>query len=279
MKRLQFILLLLFFSNAFSQQLVEKNKTWSIAEFGTGSIPYKLEHCYTIKTGLDTIINDKTYLNLLISNDSLLINWSGFNRCLRQEDKKVFCYNIQLKEEYLLYDFGLSKNDSFNVYRIGIYINVDSLKDIDAKKHFYLSYHSSQTEWIENVGCLDGLLSNSGNIDLVGSYSTLLCCKSGDKIIYQNPEYNSCYLFTTAPTLETKEKLIMLFDVGNSLLKIQTTNMRKGDFYLFSIDGRKLLKEKISRSEMMICTPLTGIMFYRFETEKGEVQTGKVVAR
>ena len=254
--------------------LLTKGKTWSVAQFSTGSIPYKIESCYTLKTDTDTIIYEKTYLKLLISYDAEQSNWTSYHKYLCQENEKVYYYDLSAKKEYLLYDFGLSEKDSFKIEPHGFYINVDSIRTNNSKKYFYLSKNTQQTVWIEDIGCLDGLFLNSGNVG-VGEYSTLLCCKSDDEMLYDNPEYNVCFIKTSTETLPMlNEKLIGITTSKEGVL-IETS--AKGHLSIYTLDGRLVLKQQIEQPETTLCPPETGVLLYRFTTTKGEVQTGKVL--
>lgn len=281
MKKTIVILFIFLTFTTFAQQLVEENKTWSIAEFSTDSYPIEeLSSCFVIKTGRDTIINNKTFLSLLISYDSMQSNLVSYGKFLRQENNIVYCYNSEISEEYILYDFNLSENDSFKIKGIELFIKLDSIRSINDFKHYFFSNNNKHTIWVEGIGCLDGLIKNSGNIFYsLGGYSKLLCCESADGVlIYQNPYYPDCKVTSSAEFNSANKKLIELFPSPAGLLRLSLLNGSKGELSLYSPEGKQLLKSNIAEREMEICSPAEGLMLFRFVNEKGEEQTGKVFA-
>jgi hypothetical protein len=76
-----------------------------------------------------------------------------------------------------------------------------------------------------------------------------------------------------------KKNVINLYSIGNGLLQLQTNKNISGEIILYTTDGKKVLKEPVKEMESTVCAPTSGLLLYRFVTEKGEVQAGKVVVR
>ena len=253
--------------NVHSQYLVEKDKTWSIAQFNDKN---GLDTCYYLKMGDDTLIDNKTYSKVLTSGDSLMLNWGVYDKCLRQEQNKVYCYNKWTANEYVLYDFGLAEGDSFKVEGSAFYIYVDSIRVINAKKYFYLSRNKETTIWIEDVGCLDNLFQSSGNINLVGGYSTLLCCKAGNDVLYQNEKYNSCFLTTSIKRYENEDVEIQNYPnpfKDKTYIKIENYSDAKAFLCIYNVSGVLCKKVEVSQygtNSICIENIAKGVYFYNF---------------
>lgn len=172
--------------------VVEPGKTWSVANFPT-SWPETV-NSYYVKIGPDTIFNDIVYSKLLFSSDSLQTQWSVLG-IIRESSKKVYYKENKALSEILLYDFNLNVADSFEVHE-NVKMCVDSIIEINTRKHFYFSLNNQKTRWIEGIGSIAGLLDNGEGLTMVGNISKLLCCSHYDLTLYKNPDYESCFLLT-----------------------------------------------------------------------------------
>jgi hypothetical protein len=79
--------------------------------------------------------------------------------------------------------------------------------------------------------------------------------------------------------LEKNKSLIDLFSIDNGLLQLQLKSNFSGEIILYTPDGKQVLKKPVTNKESTICTPANGLLLYRFITEKGEVQSGRVVVQ
>jgi hypothetical protein len=79
--------------------------------------------------------------------------------------------------------------------------------------------------------------------------------------------------------IEKKKNLISLFSSGNGLLQLRLKSSISGEIILYTPEGKQVLKEPVKEMESPICAPSSGLLLYRFVTEKGKVQAGKVVVR
>jgi hypothetical protein len=113
----------------------------------------------------------------------------------------------------LLYDFTLEPGDEIQLepwqseewlpYHL---YKVDSVKYLSVyfpqriRKHIYLSPKltgAGNVVWIEGIGSIYGLMNNESIYGSVGAATIVLCCKENGKQIYQNTEYNTCFLGST----------------------------------------------------------------------------------
>ncbi len=189
-----------------SQEIVNPSKLWSSME----------EHCQPwgstystdyLRFESDTIIDDYTYKHVWISEDEDHEEWNFYGAFIREENNRVY-YRQMFGEEGLIYDFNLELGDSVlidNPRAVGaiwlFLAEVDSVETVEGMKERWrlISNEYPNSEyWIRGVGSRTGVLNSSSGIfgGLCGLY-TLLCQKEDGELIYVNPEYQSCYLYTT----------------------------------------------------------------------------------
>jgi len=268
---------------SFSQILVRENVIWSSVIFeGPESLPFYTHHT---KFEGDTMIQSVTYKKIYRSNNEMATNWSLWCEFIREKDGKVFVYNGGLGNEYLYYDFNLSEGDSFYIYwqhppEDDPFI-VDSIraKEIHGKsyKHWYLSWGGHQEVWIEKIGSLYDVLLSIGSF-MSGGYYELLCVSENGELIYQNEQYNTCFMKSNEVNVfENPPPFLNVLPVSGEELLLQLSPGDVGNFFLYTPNGKRILKCPLTAPETTLCAPGRGLYLYRFVSEKGGVQSGKVV--
>ncbi len=111
MKRFYLIVLVFsFVSFAYSQEIVNPDKVWSIME----------EHCQPwgsnystefIRFDTDTIIDGTVYQKVWIAEDEYHQNWNFYGAFIREDEGLVY-YRELFSEEVLIYNFNLEIGDS-----------------------------------------------------------------------------------------------------------------------------------------------------------------------
>lgn len=279
------IIICLFFLNVTAQNFVSENNLWSILAIdGSGENMWKKTG--TFKFMGDSTLNETLYSKLFESSDNGE-SWK-FNSLWYENNDSIFSYSTYHKKDILIYDFNIEERDSFYIEESdGRYLYVDSVKTQlwgnSERKIIYLStkeYSDRQTIWIQGVG-QDGVITRSTEIDIMGAICHILCFHENGELVYQNPDYNTCYINinTAVTTLEDQAKLIEVFPNDLGLLTIRILNQQQGELTLFNIEGKQVLQQKIIETETQICLPQSGALIYHFTSEKGEVQTGKVMMR
>jgi len=198
------LLLLTTFVN--SQEIVDSTKMWSCME----------EHCQpwgsTYSTDYfrfdkDTIINDTVYKKVWISEDENYEQWSFYGAMIREVDNRIYFRQL-FGEEGLIYDFNMEIGDSVlidNPRAVGeIFITLEEIDSVETEVGFSERWKLTSSEypdaeyWIKGIGSETGVLNSSSGIfgGLCGLY-TLLCEKENDELVYLNPDYNACFLYTT----------------------------------------------------------------------------------
>ncbi len=155
----------------------------------------------------DTTVQQTNYKKLYFSDDEQKENWALHSLWVERNDS-VYKYSLNTEEQLLVYDFNISENDSFHCRNTGLYLYVDSIKTKEwgTSERKIIYFHSEgnnylHTIWIKGVG-QNGLITRSSEVGITGGISSILCFEENGQLIYQNPEYNSCYIFTTVPTIK-----------------------------------------------------------------------------
>jgi hypothetical protein len=196
------IFILLFYTTLLQSQplLIEEGKTWSIVNYPTENSNI---YSYYLMVGSDTLSNSINYHKLLISYDLLKTTWSLF-KLIRQNQDKVYFKDINSENEMLLYDFGVNELDSFQTY-IGTKLKIDSIRTVNGVRYFHLSGNLENTVWIEDVGCIAGLMESHGGIGLVGLRTVLACCDLNNSNLYHDKNYSSCFISTKVSIIENSD--------------------------------------------------------------------------
>jgi hypothetical protein len=263
---------------------ISEKKVWS--DLIKDSFENKWKRTEFYKFNGDSTINNVKFKKLYISSDENREHWS-LNSLWLEKDDSIFQLDNITGNYNLIYNFNLEKGDSFFVFN-KFYLYVDSVKNVvewggDIRKHWYLSNRDKDiyrnTVWIEGVG-QTGLMTRPTEIGISGAMCSILCFEENGQQVYQNSEYNSCYINTLSNTeLKSQQQLINLISTGEEKLYIKLLRKEFGELVLYSTDGKQLLNQKITSDETELCAPSYGVMLYRFVTEKGEIQTGKVLVK
>lgn len=157
---------------------------------------------YHIKFSGDTILNDKTYLKIWQSDDSLGVGWK-LTGLIREVEKRVYYHflNYDSYADLLLYDFSVQAGNSLllsSVENGGHYeqmkvTKVDSI-EINGKRRLriQLSDGTDNDTWIEKIGSLQGII-NHCYFEPVRKKRILLCVQENGNAIYTNETYPECY--------------------------------------------------------------------------------------
>lgn len=227
MKKIYLISLLMIFAFVANSQeyfmLLEENKTWNVLNVMVyysppNPVPDTSFSTSTYKISGDSVLNSNTYKKVYSSDEEFPVNWN-YN-CLIREDtnnKKAWIKDSS-ENERLLYDFSINVGDSILLGHPEeqLYLYVDSIINININQTLRKKYYFTckvQPEyneiWIEGIGSDKGILA-SGSAFIVGGWSRLLCVSENDELIYENPNYNDCYMITTG-IQESKKELFNIY--------------------------------------------------------------------
>ena len=304
MKKIILILTILILTKCLSAQNISITDSLNRWNIGLNCVneepidPYNRWSTYFVHIEDDTVMNNKHYKKLFHCADSTCINKS-FKSFIREDSGKVFL--ADKNRELILYDFNLNQGDSLIMYFLWddmdsnpYFIQVDSVKTgifQDQKERlmqFVSVYdyrhrgYSRNDVLVEGIGSLRFGLEYPGNLFITGAngcYANLLCFYPDKNLVYSNPEFNDCYITTSINQLQLKPELVNVFSAQNGILVVELTNSVPGTIFVFNTLGELISQEKVFDSTSQFCIPGSGVYLFRFVSDDGRVQTGKVFIR
>lgn len=278
------VLLAIMVTSSKAQNFIDTSKIWTVQVKYDFYQPEKVT--MFIKFEDDTLINGLNYTKMYYSIDDrsfsekkLIYYW------IEKENGEIYSRFYQSSNDLLIYDFNLLPGDTSNHADINDRIVLDSIitKDFGTEKRkFFYSHYLTDTlwnvEWIEGVGSLfSPFMSDEKGYS--GSINTLICFEEQNERIYLNPNFTDCDASTGTDvnTIYIRENLIECYCEPGGSIKITNISNDIGTFYLYDLNGCLLTKNQINTYETNICPPGTGILLYKFVTESGKNQTGKIM--
>jgi hypothetical protein len=284
-----------------SSEFVNSDKLWSVLHENSAdhifpNDPYPFVKTTWYKMGSDTLIGDYNYKQLMISNDSLQMNWMT-KGAIRANGQKVYYFDMY--SERLLYDFGLQVNDTIALLQNHSYVNyvLDSVGvyysgHSNLKAFYFSTFRDENPEikigeiWYEGIGSLHGLLNQNCNfLTPCNDIYQLLCFSENDSVIYHNQNYNNCFIDSTV--LSSKQtKPINNIKIYPNPAKNQATisnpfNIKIKRIELIDFYGRIIEKweaQDLHGNVLKFEQVLPGIYLLNVETETG-ITTEKLIVQ
>ena len=214
------------------EPLVAEGKQWNVV---LTYVPWPPIHRETNAYKLvgDTVVDGTTYKKLLTTQSEQYDNWELCGVLRETSEGQVFHRNYgwdhTFGAENLLYDFSMQPGDSICYSESSCLLLLRKsdtiLDDGTVRKRYDFQYKEGgyptdeYETWIEGMGSEYGLLY-SGSRALVGGTYDLLCYYEDEDPIWQNTDFNSCYIETHAgPAIGTK-----FFDEASALYYIITSD-------------------------------------------------------
>lgn len=271
--------------SALAQSFIDTSKIWSIVSIDAGGGPYQgAKTTIHFKFVGDTVINTEKYYILYNSSDISLQNWK-VHSFWNEKNDSIFRYNSYYEEQKLIYDFSIAEKDSFQINEsLTLFADSVRFKEWGGKmrKHWYFHKLNGNptdiTVWIEGAGNINNF-TQSSDIDIAGAITRLLCFTENGELVYQNPEYNSCSVNTSVHTIKNEPKLIEVYNSCENKILVNLLISNPGIFQVYDLTGNKIVQKEIELIESKINLPSKGTFIYRFITQNGEVQTGKVLVK
>lgn len=149
----------------------------------------------------DTLIQGKLYHSLYIcEKDSTMTNWvlDDYFYYYREDSNRVYRYDWFTDNEIQIYNFDLEVGDSMLIdsfYGYANVIKVDStLISGDYRKTIH--FDSPDDIWIAGLGSLYRTFEPLLYYFIGGNMFELLCVSDTTGQLYQNPNYDGCYVDT-----------------------------------------------------------------------------------
>jgi hypothetical protein len=261
--------------------LIEDNKTWNVLNIiSTGGWP-PLDTSYNTSSYYisgDSIINNIQYKKLYETNEEIPVTWNLRGLIREDSAKRVWLRWPMNANEELLYDFSLSIGDSLILRNdTSIYYSVDSISIVningDTRNKYWISQDdlSWQESWIEGIGSSKGI-TKSGMAKAVGGWSWLLCMSDTGQLVFINPNYNTCYLNSTA-IKESNKLLFQIFPnpTKDKIVIENKENITIKSISILNVTGQIIKHFDHRETHLDISNISSGVVFLRISTNKGDV--------
>ena len=163
--------------------------------------------------GKDTMIDGKTYKDVLYKK---VLYWGNFDllrvrrrgTALREENQKLYLYDYTQKMERVMCDFSLQPGDTINSYEeFRVVATGDTVFYEGGETHNYVKVAVRNEPsvidfWVEGIGSLSVGIEWDPCWCCPGSADVLLCCRDGDKNLYEKTE--NCLLNVNEATFVGK---------------------------------------------------------------------------
>ncbi|MDA3816170.1 MAG: T9SS type A sorting domain-containing protein [Prolixibacteraceae bacterium] len=265
-----------------SQEFIDSTKTWTVAEYITSGPGSTSKTTITFSISGDTLIENTLYAKMFsLDNDGNI----ELHSLWREEESGEVYFRRGLEGEQCIYNFQLEEGDTFNIGSNEIIVDSVMLKNFGSTEKKFLYAHYSYVPdhvivWIEGVGSLNAPGVPDEYFLDGGSY-TLICYHENDELIFLNPNYTDCNASsgTSAKDVAYNDNLIRLFPVSDLSIKIDIQSNESGNVDFYTIEGKHALSETLQNSASYVQLPKQGIYIYRFTSNEGEIQTGKVYVK
>jgi hypothetical protein len=196
---------------------------------------------------------------------------------MRQDSARVFLRESN-GEEHLIYDFGMETGDTIHNWMHQVpwqVVEVDSAYIEDKwRKQLHLEdyYYSDITDtWIEGIGSTFGVLT-PGNIFLNLS-SFLLCVHRDDHLVYQKPDYTSCWIYADIESIPAEAEVKVYPNPANEILRISASSDLPDRFSIYSTTGILCFEGELIDDTINISCLKPGLYFLELIYHSGGIAT------
>ena len=281
MKKLTMLVFLSFLTlSIFSQeyyQLIKEERSWSVMTvIPTGEWPPFDTTFFTINYYIsgDSSLNNLQYKRIFSSREEIPTNWNLIGLIREDSNKNIWYKRIVDENEVQLYNFTLNAGDSLKLgFDTSFYYYVDSvttcaINETQRKKYWISSVNDWHETWIEGIGSNKGII-NSASASMVGGWTWSLCESDSGELIYQNPNYESCYLVTDIN--ENKKPIIQIYpNPAKNLLTIKNGgNIKIKSITLSNTSGRIIKRFDSGKTRLGISKISSGLYILKIFYETG----------
>ena len=270
-------------------QIVEPWKLWANlhAYCHSNGTEYTTDY---IRFEGDTLINGVLYKKVWQSEDENQNTWIFYGYYIREENEKVYLKPM-FENENLLYDFSLQGvGDTVTIFNplttSPLHLTLSEIDSVETTDGWRIRWklmadgYENPEYWIHGIGSMSGVL-NSGTAvfgGLCGS-ATLLCEHERDTLIYQNPDFGSCYIITTG--LHKKKegnRFTAHYNRQSKTLSFHFVDASPRTILIHDLQGQILWKKRIETQSFVtpiaVSTPIIVITIF----EKNRSETMKLSA-
>ena len=231
----------------------------------------------------DTIIGDVRYMKIM---GTLNDGYPHLFTVLREEDGKVWKRHLNTSEETLLYDFTASVGDTLCFGEPGASFVLDSISmvqigGVDRRKFWFgLEYDGlgnprAKETWVEGIGSDYGLLW-SGYYGVYDGWHCLLCFHQYGELVWQNPEYNTCF-YPYDAVEENKDSEISVYP--NPVRdRVVIDGIEVAEVEVYNTLGQ-MVKIIQGTNEISVADLPQGVYLLRIADAEGKDYTNKIMIR
>jgi len=247
MKKVTIVMLLFMFMGAVSlkaqniDQLVAEGKQWNVVITHVPWPPInRVTDVYKVEG--DTMVEGTAYKLLLSTRSEHFTNWELCG-LLRENEGQVFHrkygWNHTFAAENLLYDFSLLPGDTIcynSSCMLLLRISDTILEDGTIRNRYDFQYVADgylldeYETWVEGMGSELGLLYPGSRL-LVGEISDLLCYYENEDLVWQNPDFNSCFINTDGLGEDVTEAVSVYPNPAKEMITIKGASVDEVKIY------------------------------------------------
>lgn len=235
---------------------VDPDATWNVARTFPNGNP---ENPYFIETTTkiygyqgDTLINNELWLKMYVTSDSSFSTDLIFLGLVKEQNGLVIFHDTTNSID-TIYNFNIQVGDSvsYNFYGVGIeylkIVNIDSIVINNSfHKRFFIEESSFEPfhleeYWIEGIGSVHGPLFPKYPVlfsqELPADSLFTTCYKIENNIIWNNPNYDSCYVNIVMSNNELLDNSLRIFpNPVKNVLRIEIPTNEIGDYKITIVD-------------------------------------------
>lgn len=258
MKKLITLLLIVLTHFVFGQTIinfVDPEATWNVAKTFPNGNP---ENPYFIETTTkiygyqgDTLINNELWLKMYVTQDSNFLTNLIFVGIIK-ENNGIVVFSDPINVIDTIYNFNLQTGDSV-LYNWGFgseYLSITSIDSVDINSTFHKRFYFNEPSfepsylgeyWIEGIGSIHGPLFPKYPVlfsqELPADSLFTTCYKIENNIIWNNPNYDSCYVNIVMSNNELPDNGLRVFPnpVKNEL-RIEIPTNEIGNYKITIVD-------------------------------------------
>ena len=238
----------------------------------------------------DTMVEGTVYKKLFTTQSEQYANWELCGILRETDEGQVFYrkyrWSHTFEGESMLYDFSIQPGDSICYFDSSCLLllskNDTILDDGTVRKRYDFQYKQGgylmdvRETWVEGIGSELGLL-HSGSRFLVGGTYDLLCYYENEDLVWQNPDFNSCYLNTLIVNENEIHSISIHPNPTTSLVTVTGENLRQAE--VVDLLGQQVISTQGKGDEIQINMSAlpAGIYFVNVTDEDGRKCMRKVV--
>lgn len=235
--------------------------------------------------------NYRAYIDSYTPKDTIINNITYSRYLTRCDSRRVYQYDRELKDEYILYDFNLKEGDSIYIRNFfdkkdSVLLLVDGtanriMKNGEVRKYLSLRTKELYTTdywrytWVEGLGDLDGGFYYTPPGMFVETFG-LICYCDASGLVYQKWAGVTCdnilQLYPSGVAQSAEESIFAFID-KDRVLNISSEHVLRS-VSLTDASGRTVLQEK--GLSMNIADVKTGIYILTATLEDGRVYSSAV---